>query len=624
MATKRRQSASSETTPVKKLKKETFNHTPEEYKEFFNSTLDLVFHLKDGDEELSAIFVKLPSKKFYSDYYHIVKQPISLNEIQKRIKNKYTAESADEFLDDFELLLNNAKTYNAPDSWIVASATKIVNFVKDQVKEFENTPSKSLSSVTTAATEAVETPDQKKPRIKLKLKQRHEESIPEVNTQDSEPHITFGKLAELCLEVLNDVVNHDFPDIGVISEPFLEEVDTDFYSDYLDYVSKPMSFNTIISNLERKKLLSPKYPLLDNLQKFHDTTTLIFDNAKAYNNEGSQIYQDAVLLEEYFNEKYSELKHKVEKDGPKQAQSMGPKLKLNLGKANAATVSTPKRKRKAVLKIEPEETPEVVDDVHDDQVEVDQAEKDNEGNAEEEDDSNKEVGAEQDIANTLGKSLPLLPESNAIIQESALFSSPAVASNVTKFVQQKFSTPATIIPREKEIKKGLFPTHQTTSVATLFSYKVPSNGYTNQSYTVALPNGVSPFVSFKVSLHNLLYEAKKRDLIDDHGLLNQPANEEFHCKLSVNEEEVTGVVDCFKEEKGSEDVLGVQYDVRLSYGLNVLTFDCKVAPALSKKIKNTVIEEEEIAGRHTRHQLQQMQKTWDVETITFYVVCNSG
>lgn len=113
-------------------------------------------------------------------------------------------------------------------------------------------------------------------------------------------------------------------------------------------------------------------------------------------------------------------------------------------------------------------------------------------------------------------------------------------------------------------------------------------------------------------------------MIDDHGLLNQPANEEFHCKLSVNEEEVTGVVDCFKEEKGSEDVLGVQYDVRLSYGLNVLTFDCKVAPALSKKIKNTVIEEEEIAGRHTRHQLQQMQKTWDVETITFYVVCNSG
>ena len=83
MAPKRRQSASSETTPVKKLKKETFNHTPEEYKEFFNSTLDLVFHLKDGDEELSAIFVKLPSKKFYLDYYHIVKQPISLNEIQK-------------------------------------------------------------------------------------------------------------------------------------------------------------------------------------------------------------------------------------------------------------------------------------------------------------------------------------------------------------------------------------------------------------------------------------------------------------------------------------------------------------------------------------------------------------
>ncbi|RCK54487.1 Protein polybromo-1 [Candida viswanathii] len=623
MAPKRRAS-SNEVTPMKKMKKETYNHTPDEYREFFNSTLDLVFHLKDGDEELSSIFVKLPSKKFYLDYYHIVDQPISLNEIQKRIRTRYTAESADEFIDDFELLLHNAKTYNAPDSWIVSSAAKIVEFVKDQVREFETTPGSALPAASSSIpAEDTGAGEHKKPRIKLKLKQKQGEAAHDASAHETEPPITFGKLAELCLEVLDDVVNHEFPEIGVISGPFIEEVDTDFYSDYLDFVTKPMSFNTIIGNLEKKKLLSPKYPLLDNLQKFHDTTSLIFANARAYNNEDSQIYQDATMLEEYFNEKYDELKTRIENNSARNQQA-GPKLKLNLHKA-AAAASPPRRKKKTVLKVEPEEPKEEDEDEGDGHPEETKegAAEDAEGDGAETD-KHREIIAEQSTVNTMGKTAPLLPEGNAIIQESAIFSSPAVSTNVTKFVQQKFSSPVTIVPRDQEIKKALFPTQQTASVATLFSYKVPSNGYTNQSYTVALPNGVLPFVSFKVSLHNLLYQVKKRDLVDDHGFLNQPASEDFQCKLSVNEEEVTGVVDCFKEEKDEEDILGVQYDVRLSYGLNVLTFDCKVAPALSKRIKNTVVKEEEVAGRHTRHQVQQMQKSWDVESITFYVVCSSG
>lgn len=106
----------------------------------------------------------------------------------------------------------------------------------------------------------------------------------------------------------------------------------------------------------------------------------------------------------------------------------------------------------------------------------------------------------------------------------------------------------------------------------------------------------------------MLYQLKEPELIDDHGILSHLGNDDFQCKLSVNEEEVSNVADCFKEEKGENAVLGVQYDVKLSYGLNVLSFNCKVAPNLSKKIKNTSIEEEEVAGRHTRHQLQQMQK----------------
>ena len=168
MPPKRKLSQSSaESSPVKKSTEESQNvavtHSPQEYLDFFTSTLDMVFNLRDGDEELAPPFIKLPSKKFYPDYYHLIKQPISLNEIGKRIKTRYSGTSSREFLNDFELLLENASTYNSPDSWIVESARKIVNFVEGQVEEFESTSSTNLSTNKAAD-------DTKKPRIKLKLK----------------------------------------------------------------------------------------------------------------------------------------------------------------------------------------------------------------------------------------------------------------------------------------------------------------------------------------------------------------------------------------------------------------------------------------------------------------------
>ncbi|KAG7664687.1 uncharacterized protein J8A68_001783 [[Candida] subhashii] len=608
---------SSATSTPKKAKPNHHHPSPEEYKQFFQSTLNLVSDLRDeNDEQLAFPFVKLPSKKLYPDYYQIIAQPICLNDIQKRIRTKYTGDSTDEFLDDFQLLLDNATNYNAPDSWIVLNATKIYEFVKDQVREFESA----------ASSKKVEPP-----KFKLKFKQ------PEpVKPKVEQPEITFGKLPEICIELLEDVMNHDFPDDGVISGPFIEDVDTDYYTDYLTFVEKPMSFNKLISMLKSKKLFSPKFPLLDNLNKFHETAKLIFSNARLYNDESSQIHQDANNLEEYFEEKYQELKNKIPGGNEDTAKTKGkssrPTLKIHLGKAEPATSvpETPKKKgrrRKAVEVKEELEEPE--NEIQEEELPVKY-----ETTKPQEPEStirSKQVVTEKSIDNTMGKTLPLLPAESAIIQESALFSTVAISNHISQFVQQKaISSSLLPLPRNQEIRKGLFPTHPGHSVASLFEYKVPANGYTNQSYSITLPNEISPFVSFKVSLHNFLYNIKKNDLVNGRGYLNSTSDEDFQCKLFVNDEEVSNAGDCFEEKREGSDehdddeLLGVQYDLKLSYGLNVLVFECKVAPNISKQIKNTVVQEnnEEIAGRHTRHQLQQLKMSWDVETITMFVTCN--
>jgi ATP-dependent helicase STH1/SNF2 len=69
----------------------------------------------------SEIFEKLPSKKLFPDYYHIIKQPISFNEIKKRMRNgDYT--TLDQFRADFKMMFDNARTYNEETSIVYEDA----------------------------------------------------------------------------------------------------------------------------------------------------------------------------------------------------------------------------------------------------------------------------------------------------------------------------------------------------------------------------------------------------------------------------------------------------------------------------------------------------------------------
>ncbi|KAI5951706.1 hypothetical protein KGF54_004781 [Candida jiufengensis] len=620
-------------SPGQSKKQKLPTHTPEEVKNFYKSTINLVLDLREDDHKLSTEFIKVPPKKIYPDYYEIIQNPIAISDIQKKINNIYTGESTQEFLNDFHLLLKNASTYNDVDSWIVQTASKIVEFVEDQVTEFEKSAQ---------AAPAPSTNEPKPPKIKLKLKQPSAPSTSSSssNTQsnavttttpkiETNQHkiIAYGKLPELSIQLLNDVINHDFEDIGVISGPFLDEVDQNLYTDYGKFVTKPMAFNTIISLLQHKKLFTPKISLLDNLKKVYDTTGLIFANARAYNNGDSQIYQDANVLESYFVEQYNKLKSEVE--AAEASKVKPPKLKISLNRGQVAP--TEKKKRKTV-KEEPQEEQEItitktaIEPIEDEKTKEESVAKTEQGEqSPQTKNAAPEIHLEKNIENTMGRSLPTLLTSNSIIQESSIFSSPAIIPHVTKYLEDKASN--YLLSRESQIIQSMFPTHFPQSTATLVSYKIPANGYVDQSYTISFLSEVSPFVSFKASLHHLLYQAKKADLVDGHGYLNSTSDDEFQCKLTINNDELAQPNDCFEEKMGKESILAVQYDVKLAYGLNALTFECKVAPSLSKKIKNTVIQydqHEELSGsRHTRHQLQQIKMTWDVETITLYIVCTN-
>ncbi|XP_063981856.1 protein polybromo-1 isoform X1 [Diachasmimorpha longicaudata] len=89
--------------------------------------------------QLSQIFMKLPNKNEYPDYYEVIKQPMNMEKIASTLKtNGY--ESLDELVSDFILMFDNACKYNEPDSQIYKDALilqRLVLQTKLQLSEDE-------------------------------------------------------------------------------------------------------------------------------------------------------------------------------------------------------------------------------------------------------------------------------------------------------------------------------------------------------------------------------------------------------------------------------------------------------------------------------------------------------
>jgi hypothetical protein len=84
--------------------------------------LDALQDIKDPStgRTLTAPFMKLPSKREYPQYYSVIKRPISINKIRS---TDYT--HAQDFKEDFLLLVQNATSFNIPDSDIYNDAVQL-------------------------------------------------------------------------------------------------------------------------------------------------------------------------------------------------------------------------------------------------------------------------------------------------------------------------------------------------------------------------------------------------------------------------------------------------------------------------------------------------------------------
>ncbi|KAK6867463.1 Nuclear protein STH1/NPS1, partial [Candida tropicalis] len=98
--------------------------------------IDEITALTDENDghNLSDIFIKLPSRKLYPDYYSIIKKPVSINQVKKQLNQDKFA-SFEEFIAELKQMCLNAKTYNEEGSFVYTDATVIEKLLDEKLAE---------------------------------------------------------------------------------------------------------------------------------------------------------------------------------------------------------------------------------------------------------------------------------------------------------------------------------------------------------------------------------------------------------------------------------------------------------------------------------------------------------
>ncbi|KAH6337939.1 hypothetical protein HBI37_129240 [Parastagonospora nodorum] len=337
--------------------------------------LDTLKQAKDKTGRPIAVhFLTLPSKAELPEYYEHIKLPIAIDTIENKLNHgEYTTLAQVE--SDCKRLVNNAKAYNDKNSnvyndaerlrktasnWMtkhnpayrtnnsyVAVATPIPGEENSQpgkpIPRIASTPRTAHSPAATpdtfdrprraaaaaAATQATPAPS----RLRQSASLTHEdvEDNPDFDGK------TFQQAQE---QIVRELIDYVEPESGLpIFAPFLN-LPSRSLKDYYAIIKEPMSLAAIKKKVQG--VIGRDQPTGQTLFKswdaFEDSMSLIWKNARDYNEDGSDIYNVSLEMEEFFYKRLAEAKAKV--DEPAQ-----PKLKLNM------STSTPAPKQQLKLKL---------------------------------------------------------------------------------------------------------------------------------------------------------------------------------------------------------------------------------------------------------------------------------
>ncbi|XP_032314204.1 protein polybromo-1 isoform X25 [Camelus ferus] len=272
----------------------------------FYQLYDTVRSCRNNQGQLIAEpFFHLPSKKKYPDYYQQIKMPISLQQIRTKLKNQ-EYETLDHLECDLNLMFENAKRYNVPNSAIYKRVLKLQQVMQAKKKELARRDDiEDGDSMISSATS--DTGSAKRKRNTL------DSEMLGLRRLSSKKNIRKQRMKIL----FNVVLEAREPGSGRrLCDLFMVKPSKKDYPDYYKIILEPMDLKIIEHNIRNDKYAGEEGMIED--------MKLMFRNARHYNEEGSQVYNDAHILEKLLKDKRKELGPLPDDD-----DMASPKLKLS-------------------------------------------------------------------------------------------------------------------------------------------------------------------------------------------------------------------------------------------------------------------------------------------------------
>uniref|UniRef100_A0A7N8XGM9 Protein polybromo-1 n=1 Tax=Mastacembelus armatus TaxID=205130 RepID=A0A7N8XGM9_9TELE len=237
----------------------------------------------------SEPFQQLPSRREYPDYYQQIKQPIALQQIRAKMKNG-DYENVEQIEADLSLMFENAKRYNMPNSSIYKRAFRLQQIMQAKKRELLRRDEEDGDSILSSDAGSIKRKSHKK-----NIKKNRMKALYTAVTEAREA----GTSRRLC-------------------DLFMVKPSKKDYPDYYNVILEPVDLKTIEHNIRTDRYTTEE-ALMEDMK-------LMFRNARHYNEEGSQVYNDADILEKILKDKRKELGPPPEED-----DVGSPKLKLSNG-----------------------------------------------------------------------------------------------------------------------------------------------------------------------------------------------------------------------------------------------------------------------------------------------------
>ncbi|XP_043236297.1 protein polybromo-1-like isoform X4 [Amphibalanus amphitrite] len=232
---------------------------------------------------LSEPFQTLPSRRLYPDYYEEIKNPIALRQIKRKMKDSLYS-GIQEMEDDMNLMFENARQYNPPDSKLYKDSIRLQKVLQKKVAEMS-------ADFDEGEEENSEEDSMPLPPVSTrKASQRRDHPVKERCKQ--------------LYRTIRDYVNDEGRQLSTV---FTELPSRKLYPDYYEIIDSPIDLARIESKIRGDQYESES----EILQDFK----LMFNNCRQYNEEGSVIYDDANVLERVLMSRVRELGPLPTQDG---------------------------------------------------------------------------------------------------------------------------------------------------------------------------------------------------------------------------------------------------------------------------------------------------------------------